>query len=138
MSGWHGNGGMNDAVMCSGAQRFGSCGEIGHGAHQGQADSCSWYSISEYGRVGSHHRLPAEDRVPRGNGVAARKEWGAGGKSENLGNAVSVGEEKPGCALGADVHELSEADGHLARHLVESKSLVRKKSNTIAKCEALF
>lgn len=76
-SGWHGSGGMDDAAMCSGAQHCDSCGEVGHGAHQGQDDNCSWCSISECGREGSHHKLRAGDRVPRGcggNGVVGRRE----------------------------------------------------------------
>lgn len=140
-SGWHGSGGTDAAKMCSGARRSGSCGEVGHGAHQGQDDSCSWCSISECGREGSHYRLPAGDRVPRGyggNGVVGRREWGAGEKSEKLGNAVSGGKEKPGCALGVDVHEVAEADDHSALHLLETKYWFRKKSSSIAKYEALF
>lgn len=35
------------------------------------------------------------------------------------------GEEKPDCALEADVHELAEADGYLALHLLENNSLIR-------------
>lgn len=98
-SGWHGSGGMDDAVMCSGAQHYGSCGEVGHGAHPAQDDSCSWCSISECGRVASHRRRPAEDRaltVCGGNWVGGRREWGAGRKSEDLCIAVGGCEGMPG------------------------------------------
>lgn len=47
-------------------------------------------------------------------------------------------EEKPGCALGVDVHELAEADGHLPLHLLETKTLIRKESSGVAKCKALL
>lgn len=139
VSGWHGSGGTDDVVTSSGAQHCGSCGVVGHGAHQG--DNCNWCSISECGRVGNFHRLPAGERVPKGcggNGVAGKREWGAAGKSETLGNAVGGSEEKPGYALGEDVHELDEADGHSALHLLQTKSYIRKKSSSIAKYETLF
>lgn len=50
-----------------------------------------------------------------------------------LGNAVGGGEEKPGYARGEDVHELAEADDHSTLHLLEIKSLIRKKTQEIYK-----
>lgn len=126
-SGWHSSGGTDDVQMCSGARHCGNCDEVGHDAHQGQDDSCSWCLISECGRGVSHHRCPAGDRAQRlcgGNGVVEKREWGAGGKSEKLGIAVGGGEGTPGCALVADVHGLVEAGDRSALHLLKRNSEV--------------